>query len=77
MNLTETFGNKSGYTINYSKLALMFLNEKERLQPIVNTPFAAIKEGSTYLGVYISPDVKQIVSLNDNPLVDRVREMLH
>lgn len=77
VNLIETFGNISGYKINNSKSALMFLNKNERLQPIVDTPFATTKEGFTYLGVYISPDVKQIVSLNYNPLVDRVREMLN
>lgn len=55
----------------------MFLNENERLQPIIDTPFATTEEGFTYLGIKISPDVKQTVSLNYDPLVARVREMLN
>ena len=51
VNLIETFGNISGYEINNSKSALMFLNDNERLQPIINTPFTATKEGFTIWGL--------------------------
>ena len=77
VNLIETFVNISWYEINNSKSALMFLNENERLKPIIDTPFAAANEGFTYLGVKISPVVKQIASLNYDLLVDGVREMLN
>ena len=76
MNLIETFGNILGYKINSFKSTLIFLNENERLQPIVDTPFTTTNDCFTYLGIKISPDVTQMVSLNCDPLVDRVREML-
>lgn len=59
MNLTETFGNISREKTNNSKSALIFLNENERLKPILDTPFATTGEGFTYLGIKINSDVKQ------------------
>jgi len=55
----------------------MFLNKKRKDCSLIYTPFTATKEGFTYLGVKISPDVKQIASLNYDPLVDGLREMLN
>lgn len=68
MNLIENLkleleiGNISGYKI----ISNLFLNENESLQPIVDTctPFKTTKEGFTNLGIEISPDMKQLVSLN-------------
>ncbi len=55
----------------------MVLNEHKRSQPNIDTPFTTTKKEFMYLGVRISPDVKHMVSLNYDLLVDRVREMLN
>lgn len=76
MRQIETFGRFSGYTINHSKSSILFLNKEERLKPVISTPFINSKEGFTYLGVKITPDIKTITPTNYDPLVNEVKETL-
>lgn len=76
INLLENFGEFSGYRINKSKSVLLFLNEEERRNPKINTPFMATQEGFKYLGIKIAPELGDIVPTNYNPLVDEVTEKL-
>lgn len=40
MQQIDIFGGFSGYTINYSKSSMLFMNEKERTKPVIKkTPF--------------------------------------
>lgn len=75
-NLIENLGGFSGYIINKSKSMLLFLNQEERLKPIINTPFFIIKNAFKYLGLWITPKLDKIVCINYNPLVDTVTETL-
>ena len=38
-NLINDFGMFSGYTVNKSKSSILFLNERERLNPTVQHPY--------------------------------------
>uniref|UniRef100_A0A3Q3GBT7 Reverse transcriptase domain-containing protein n=1 Tax=Kryptolebias marmoratus TaxID=37003 RepID=A0A3Q3GBT7_KRYMA len=76
LNLIKEFGEFSGYKINNSKSELMFLNEEERRSPIVATPFKT-STGFTYLGIKITPSLSEISTVNYNPLVEKVTEMLN
>lgn len=79
LNLTgllEDFGKFSGYKINNSKSVLMFLNEEERTNPPITTPFTTTTEGFKYLGVKITPDLNKIIPSNYDPLVDEVSKLL-
>lgn len=77
VRLIENFGGFSGYKINNSKSLLMFLNKEERHNPIVHTPFVTTTEGFRYLGVKITPDLREITPANYDPLVDGVTESLN
>uniref|UniRef100_A0A8C7WYP2 Reverse transcriptase domain-containing protein n=1 Tax=Oryzias sinensis TaxID=183150 RepID=A0A8C7WYP2_9TELE len=77
INLIESFGIISGYKINNAKSALMLLDKNERTNPTLDSPFAMANEGFTYLGIKICPDLTHLISLNYDPLVDKVREMLN
>lgn len=76
VNMIEEFGTFSGYKINNSKSILMFLNEEDRKNPTVKTNFTIATDGFKYLGIQITPNLKEIVSTNYNPLVDKVTETL-
>jgi len=76
ITLIENFGEFSGHRINKSKSVLLFLNEEERLNPKIDTPFATTQDGFKYLGVMITPKLDDIVPTNYDPLVDKVKETL-
>lgn len=66
LDLLGSFGVFWGYKINNNKSVIMFLAEKERLNPSISTPFTVTKEGFTYLGVKIMPTVNKIIAANYN-----------
>lgn len=76
ITLIEKFGEFSGYKVNKSKSILLLLNQEERLNPIINTPFPVTQDGFKYLGVWIAPKLGDTVSINYDPLVDTVTETL-
>ena len=45
LELTSYFGSFAGYKINYSKSELLFLNERERLNAPIHTPFTISLKG--------------------------------
>lgn len=77
MKLIEHFGRFSGYKINNSKSVLMFINKKERHNPIINTPFSTATEGFRYLGFKITLELSDIILANYNPLLETVTEALN
>lgn len=72
----KLFGTFSGYVINDAKSSMLFLNSEERLNPVVDTPFLNAKEGFTYLGVKITPHIKDVVQVNYDPLISDVQQSL-
>lgn len=76
IKLIEKFGELSGYKINNTKSVLMFLNKEERYNPKINTPFVTTTEGFKYLGVKITPELKDIIPKNYDPLIEKTAEML-
>ena len=69
LELTSYFGCFAGYKINYSKSEILFLNERERLNPPI--PFTISLKGFSYLGVEIAPTIEKIVPNNNNSLTDK------
>lgn len=75
--LIQRFGGFSGYKINFSKSSLLFLNKNERLTPTIKTPFTNAKNGFTYLGVKITPEIKTIVPSNYDSLTENITNTLN
>lgn len=76
MDLIQYFGSFSGYKINFTKSTILFMNKKEQKNPPIQTPFMT-STSFTYLGVKISPTVKDIVPNNYNNLTDKVTQLLN
>ena len=72
LELITTFGEFSGYKINMHKSSILYLNEQERQQPRIQSPFSAHREGFTYLGIQITPEMNDLVPANYNPVGDSV-----
>lgn len=70
--LLKRFAQFSGYNENNSKSALLLLNKEERESPQNYTQCAPTPNGFTYLGIKISPDIKNIVAINYDPLLKEV-----
>lgn len=70
MRITEHSGGFSGYNINNSKSVLMFFNKEERHNPTVYTPFMTATDGFRYLGVKITPELSEMIPVNQDPLVN-------
>lgn len=76
LHLITKFGQFSGYSINNAKSSILFLNKDERINPIIRTPFFVAKEGFTYLGIEITPQINTVVKANYDPLMREVRDSL-
>ncbi len=74
--LLNTFGQFSGYKTGNNKSALLLLNKEEREYSMIHTQFVLAPDGFTYLGIKITPDVENIISVNYDPLVKNIIEML-
>ena len=77
LKLMKTFGTFSDYKINNSKSVIMFLTENERNSPPISTPFTVSKQGFTYLGVRITPTIDKMISVNYDPLVENVTQLIN
>lgn len=76
-SLISRFGKFSGYRVNETKSSILFLNEQERLHPIISHPFLHASNGFKYLGITITPQLDKMVPTNYDPCVSRVRESLN
>ena len=76
LDLLGTFGVFSGYKVNNGKSVIMFLSDRERLNPPISTPFVVSKLGFTYLGVTITPTIKGIIPANYTPLTESVSQLI-
>lgn len=59
------------------KSSILYLNEQERKQPRIRTPFLAPKEGFSYLGIKITREIDDLVPAIYNPVVESVIESLN
>lgn len=76
LQLINRFGKFSGYNINDTKSSILFLNKEERSNPVIRSPFFNAREGFTYLGVKITPQINKVVKANYDPLMGEVRESI-
>lgn len=74
LDLIDKFGQFSGYSINNAKSSILFLNEDERTNPVTNTPFSNAREGFTYLGIKITPQINTVIKANYDPLMKEVQD---
>jgi len=63
-NTINIFGKASGYKINESKSAILFLKHSERLRPTIRTPFKVVSESFTYLCIKMTPKIGNLVPTN-------------
>ena len=76
LNIIATFGKISGYKVNKTKSNIMFLNDKERDNPIVGNDFHIASKGFKYLGIQITPKIQDIISENYNPILSSTSNTL-
>ena len=76
LHLIDRFGQFSGYSINNAKSSILFLNKDERTNPVIKTAFSNAREGFTYLGIKITPQINTVVQANYDPLMREVQELL-
>ncbi len=76
-NLIDTFGSFSGFKVNETKSSIMFLNKQERLNPVINHPFNNAVNGFKYLGITITPAIKDLVPSNYEPMISTVTESIN
>ena len=74
--LIRCFGEFSGYKINSTKSNILFLKESERLNPPV-TSFHNSPQGFTYLGIQITPKVKNLIPSNYDPIIASVTQSIN
>lgn len=76
VDLLHRFGTFSGYKVNHSKSSILFLNKLERTNPTLQCPFTVAKDGLKYLGINITPLIKDIIPCNYDPIVAQVKDNL-
>uniref|UniRef100_A0A3B3YM34 Reverse transcriptase domain-containing protein n=1 Tax=Poecilia mexicana TaxID=48701 RepID=A0A3B3YM34_9TELE len=67
--ILKEFGEFSGYKVNQKKSSLLMLN---RNNPPIQTQFTCTDEGFTYMGIKIDRDIEKMVSINYDPLVQKI-----
>ena len=74
--LLESFGSFSGYKVNNTKSKILFLGKNARNYPPEANSFQNSPCGFTYLGIKITPDIKDLVPENYNSTLTSVSESL-
>ena len=77
INMSNHFGTFSGQKVSQSKSSILFLNEKERNNPVIQHPFTVSKTGFKYLGIIITPQTENIIPYNYDPIVLHVNYTLN
>lgn len=65
-HLLKTFGEFSGYKTNTIKSTLLVLNKEEREHPLIQTLLFNASTRFTYLGIKITPVIKNTTATNCN-----------
>lgn len=76
MSIITQFGHYSGLTINWSKSALMMLDEDRKVNLPDSCPIPVVISFK-YLGVQISPRLGDYCSLNVHPLLSRFQDKIN
>uniref|UniRef100_A0A8P4KRJ8 Reverse transcriptase domain-containing protein n=1 Tax=Dicentrarchus labrax TaxID=13489 RepID=A0A8P4KRJ8_DICLA len=76
MNIFNKFSNISGYKINFCKSEAMPLGALSTTEAPENFPFRWSRSGFTYLGIKVSPDLRDLQKLNLAPICTSVKRDL-
>lgn len=76
LNLIDQFGSFSGYKVNQAKSSILFLNRQDRINPAFQHPFTIARDGFKYLGIIITPQIKNMIPCNYDPIVAQVNDSL-
>lgn len=76
-NFIETFGKFSDFKVDKTKSSIMLLNKREPMNPVINHPFNNAADGFQYLGITITPTIKDLVSCNYEPVISAVTESMN
>lgn len=76
IELVLHYGSFSGYKINFSKSEAMPISVIHGVDSNISQPFRWSPSGFTYLGIKISPHLKDLFNLNFTPLVQSINRDL-
>ncbi|KAM7402819.1 hypothetical protein PAMP_018030 [Pampus punctatissimus] len=74
LDTLDTFGRISGYKINLQKSELMPINPAARSISFSSTPFKINIRKFKYLGIWITPNYKDLYKYNFLPLIERLKQ---
>ncbi len=73
--LIRSFGQLSGYKMNYSKSAAMPLSSNVSWTPACSDPFRWSPSGFTYLGIHSTPALSGLYKANFIPLIHKIKDL--
>ena len=76
MDTIQSFSRFSGYSINWSKSEAMPLSRSCMASMVEKFNFRWVREGMKYLGIKLSEDIENIIALNFNPLLQKIKTNL-
>lgn len=59
-----------------NSIPALFLNKQERRSPTIQHPFSVAKDGFKYLGITITPQIKNIIPCNYDPIIAQINDSL-
>lgn len=75
ISIIDTFGQYSGLKINWQKSFLMPLNQELEMEERIDTPFRIV-DSFKFLGIYITRQPWDALTVNVNPLMEYIKSML-
>ena len=76
MNTIQSFSKFSGYFINWNKSEAMPLSKTCFPFMVEKSNFRWVRKGMKYLGIKLSEDMNEIITLNFNPLLLKIKTNL-
>lgn len=74
--MISQYGTFSGYKVNQAKSSILFLSEQESINSPLQHPFTVAREGLKYLGITITPQIKNMIPCNYDPIVTQVNDSI-
>ena len=76
MDIIQQYSKLSGYKVNWSKSEAMPISKVCHPAVVKNCSFRWLQKGMTYLGIKLSGNVEEIIDLNFEPLLQKIKSNL-